>query len=322
MKYMTLFLMGAWLLTGCSGDETPLANSSNSTDSEGPLYVSLVARVSSVTEQAETRAGSESSSYFTTNDQMGLVMDGESFSCWTYSNGWAASTAIYWPDRDQNHTFCAYYPYAAASVSTAIPMPDLSKQSGLSTDLRQYDFVAATVTTDYASTSNGVVKFTSSNALQHKLSLVKLALSNAKDLQGSTINKVVWTASGLTTTATYSFTTDEVTYSTTAANTLTSEPSLTMSGTTQNLQYICNPKAASGDLALEIHYTNTQNQTKVASTTLSGKELAAGKQHTCSVSVEGDVITIDEITVADWGEGTDLGTVTISGQIENTSSDK
>jgi hypothetical protein len=26
--------------------------------------------------------------------------------------------------------------------------------------------------------------------------------------------------------------------------------------------------------------------------------------------------------VADWGEGTDLGTVTISGQIENTSSDK
>ena len=149
---------------------------------------------------------------FTEGDNIGLAYKvGEDaatdFVKWTFNGrDWIQNgSSLSWKNKDEEHTFYAFYPYVANAELTSVSMPLLTGQNGTMASVAERDFLVATKTQSYS--DGGKVSFTGvENAFKHVSSLVVLKLKNAGDLIAATINSISLTGANLVAASTYSFT--------------------------------------------------------------------------------------------------------------------
>jgi hypothetical protein len=257
----------------------------------------------------EVALGTRGAGYFENGDRMGLVVDAQYFSCWTYADGWTAENGVGWPDMVNEHSFAAYFPYAVAYSSSAIPVPALGEQAGDEASMKRCDFVAAVHPMVYEADTKGRVDFTGDYALQHKLALLQLTLCHVYDLEGATVDRLVWRAKGLTSAGTYSFEADSLTYAGDEADTLNSLPGQTMQDDL-TLYYVCNPLGEHTFLTLELHFTTADGRARMSTVQLRDCTLAPGQRLAFDLTVKHESIALADVTTADWNEAEDLGIVT------------
>lgn len=73
-------------------------------------------------------------------------MDDVGAVCWTFDGtAWSTSNSIFWEDKNNAHTFCAYYPFSSSATEDRkrIKMPSLDSQNGSWTNIAKYDFLTA-----------------------------------------------------------------------------------------------------------------------------------------------------------------------------------
>jgi hypothetical protein len=323
-KSILILASSVMLLASCGDVTVPSENAS-----ENGLSVSLLTEI----EQTSTRTAMDSNgvSTFQTNDKIGLIMNKTSFSCWTLNGStWSSTTSVYWNDKSTQHTFEAFYPYAACSDREKVPVPVLTEQSGSLSDLASYDFLVASASL-YYTTNNGIVAFTGDNAFEHKLTLVKLNLKFSDDMKDAHLNSLTLSATGLATRMYYSFdeellwevdddeedvvsrakdNDEEEDADDNSDNTLTSTPDVTVGNTTHSFYYVLNP--VSEAITVTLNYT-TNDKTYTASGTLTNGETSTGNQYETSVTVNDNVLSVGTFTISKWGNGGSLGDVIVSG---------
>ena len=156
---------------------------------------------------------------FSNGDEIGLAYKvGEDaatdFVEWTLSGSdWNQNgSSMTWKNKDEGHTFYAFYPYGNNDANTSleqVKMPLLTGQNGTMGSVAERDFLVATKTQSYS--DGGKVSFTGvENAFKHVSSLVVLKLKNAGDLVAATINNISLEGADLVAESTYSFINESV----------------------------------------------------------------------------------------------------------------
>ena len=152
---------------------------------------------------------------FADGDDIGLAYkvgtETENFVQWSFNgSAWTQNgSSMTWKNKDEEHSFYAFYPYVANAELTSVSMPLLTGQNGTMASVAERDFLVATKTQSYS--DGGKVSFTGvENAFKHVSSLVVLKLKNAGDLIAATINSISLTGANLVAASTYSFTATEM----------------------------------------------------------------------------------------------------------------
>ena len=110
------------------------------------------------------------SAIFAEGDKIGMFVDDNPVTEWTYSLKWTSPKA-YWDDLVTESTFSAFYPYNDATTDrTKVCLPSLKGQDGSWENIQKYDFMVAEVTQAYG--EDGTVAFTGNNSFRHISCLV------------------------------------------------------------------------------------------------------------------------------------------------------
>lgn len=252
---------------------------------------------------------------FEETDRIGVFIDDDPALEWTYGeSGWSANKTVYWPDKTEDHTFCAFYPYAEASSTANVPMPGLMSQTGTLESISACDFLVATVTQSYG--DDGVVNFQEENAFTHVSSLLQLTFKGNNDLSSSILKKISVDGEGILAPATYSFTTKEVTLTPNESSDLL-EVALNheMGGNDATFYFILNEKLdASSVVTLTVEY-ETDGKTYLAQMTDFANSIFTGgmrQRYTLSIKDSSLIITGSSISV--WDEGGSLEDIIIKGE--------
>ncbi|MBQ8887933.1 MAG: fimbrillin family protein [Bacteroidaceae bacterium] len=305
-----LLCMGITLMTGCQQSEVENSESND-------LRMSLVARIGNLTEAPASRyAGDEPNhAEFAENDCIGVFMDEDEALKWTYGlSGWTAETLVYWPDKTEEHSFCAFYPYAEATSTEEVPMPDLKSQAGTMESLSACDFLVAATTQSYG-TDGTVAFYGEGKSFSHVSSLLKLTIKGDGDLQTSTLDKISIAGTNIVAPSTYSFVDKAVTLSPDAdSDLLETTPSHEMNGADATYYFIVNEKLdASATVTLTIEYT-TAGKTYVASMeNFAGNTFAGGMQQSYTITIKDSSLIISGSEIEPWGEGETLEDIIING---------
>lgn len=252
---------------------------------------------------------------FKEKDRIGVFIDDKPALEWTYGeSGWSSNETVFWPDKTENHTFCAFYPYAEASSTANVPMPSLISQMGTMESISACDFLVATVTQSYG--DEGVVNFQEENAFTHVSSLLQLTFKGDGDLSSSILKKISVNGEGILAPATYSFTTKEVTLTPDESSDLL-EVALNheMGGNDATFYFILNEKLdVSSEVTLTVEY-ETDGTTYVAQMTNFANSIFTGgmrQRYTLSIKDSSLIITGSSISV--WDEGGVLEEIIIKGE--------
>ena len=129
--------------------------------------------------QTKTVTETDGTVTFSGGDKLGMfVLPGNTPVMWSYQNSrWVSSVSVEWENRTDDFEFLAYYPCDEVSGVTpdAVPMPDLSEQSGSLEDIGEKDFLVGRVVASYAD-NNGTVSFSGDNSMEHVYSLLYLSV--------------------------------------------------------------------------------------------------------------------------------------------------
>ena len=298
------------MTVGCQQSEVENSGSND-------LRMSLVARIGNLSEAPVSRyAGDEpNNAEFTENDCIGVFVDDEAALKWTYGlSGWTTETAVYWPDKTEDHTFCAFYPYAEAASTESVPMPGLKSQNGSMSSLSDCDFLVATTTQSYG--ADGTVAFYGEGkSFSHVSSLLKLTIKGDGDLQASTLNSISITGTNIVAPSTYSFDTKAVTLTPDAeSDILSAGLSHEMSGTDATFYFIVNEKKdASSVVTLTIEYTTGGKVYEASLANFAGNTFAGGMQQSYTLTIKDSSLIISGAEIEPWGEGETLEEIVING---------
>lgn len=145
---------------------------------------------------------------FSENDITGMFMENvDNPVAWTYRNGnWETENTMMWENRNDDFEFLAYYPCVETEgiSRTAVPMPDLSVQTGNMADIGEKDFLVGRCVTSY-SDNNGIVSFSGENSFVHVYSLLHLNIVNADLSQPFSMKECTFSGEGIVTPHVYSF---------------------------------------------------------------------------------------------------------------------
>ncbi|WP_455673395.1 fimbrillin family protein [Phocaeicola sp.] len=302
MMYKNALLMlccGMACITACQNAGTEEPGSDD-------LYMSVVARIGEASNvPGERYVGPNVNNVeFTPGDDMGLFIDDAVAVRWVYSNGWLSENTTYWADKDRDHTFWAYYPYADAASSANVPMPSLLGQSGNIESISKCDFLVAKTTQTYG--QDGVVLFKGEGkSFRHVSSLVHLVINGRENLANSILTKIAIAGKDITVSSSYSFTDNKVTLDRSEEGSLLEVPmEYEMNGQDQDFYFILNEKKTDDVMTLTIDYsTGDKNYTakleKFANNTLVG---GAQQSYTLTIKDSSVIISDSEITSWDTGE--------------------
>ncbi|TDA86044.1 hypothetical protein E1J02_26870 [Phocaeicola dorei] len=70
---------------------------------------------------------------FSKTDDIGVFMDNDSAVRWIFDGtSWTTEKSVFWKDKNQEHTFYAYYPHSGSKAESKenIKMPSLDSQNG------------------------------------------------------------------------------------------------------------------------------------------------------------------------------------------------
>ena len=305
------YLWAAALLLGlasCESQEVQNVSESN----DDLLAVQIEAAISSGSAaRSESEVGKTA---FADADELGLFAFGNtSVSKWTYSSStWSAESTLYWPTKSTEYTFYAFYPYDENATLTSVPMPDLTAQDG--TFSESNDFIVASKTCSYNSTTDGLVSFSGDDAFKHVYSMLTLAFTNGVD-ESLTLSSVTASLEGMMTQCYYNFENGASEESETAVDGITFSglSQVIESDGTYSLVFLTNAVATSGNLTITIVYTrDTTTYTATAEVSITGLE--ASTHYTLSLNIAKNKLTLEVIDIEDWVDS-DMDDVTLTEEV-------
>ena len=302
MKHGT-YWMGfvSLLLAACQGQDVPTV-----TDEE-KLPMSVQAEIeNSSSANARTSTTDGGAVSFVAGDKIGLFVPNQiSPVVWTYSgSGWTPGKTVYWKDKTSTYDFYAYYPCSgdvSAVTASAVPMPDLSAQTGTLEKLGDYDFLVATQDCSYGTT--GAVSFTGEHQFQHVLSRVTFTFNVDEMGAGVVLDKVSLIADDLSNKISYSFSSQAIAPASDSGHTIAA-------AIRSNTAVLLTPPLRNSTLTLAVTYT-VGDKTVTLSDTTSALSLTAGANHQMTVTVKQGGLIISDATVADWSDGSSLPGITV-----------
>lgn len=306
-----LLCLGITMMTGCQESEVE-----NSKSNE--LRMSLVARIGNLNEVPAGRyAGDEpNAAEFAENDRIGVFVDDAEALEWTYGlSGWSAGKTVYWPDKTEEHTFCAFYPYTEAVSTEEVSMPDLKNQTGTMESLSECDFLVATTTQSYG-TDGTVAFYGEGKSFAHVSSLLKLTIKGDGDLQSSTLDKISISGTNIVAPSTYSFVDKVVTLAPDAdSDLLEAAPLHAMNGADATYYFIVNEKLdASAVVTLTIEYTTGDKTYTASLENFAGNTFAGGMQQSYTLTIKDSSLILSGSEISSWGEGESLDDIVINGE--------
>lgn len=276
-----------------------------------------------VLEARYVQSTEKASANFSPNDCIGVFMDGTLAGFTMNSSAWVTSSEdFFWPDREEEHMFHAFYPYTDATADATtelVPMPSLKGQDGTWENLSQFDFLVATKTLAYQDDA-GKVAFSGENAFKHVSSLLKINLKAEGDLANATITKITLQGENLVTSTSYSFTTGNVTTDRKEESALTIEPGLQMDDADAPFYFIVNGEKEAADetssavrpIDLSIEYTcNGKNY--IANREEFANSLLFGHLHSYDIIIKGGNVIITGGEISGWATG-ETETIIINGE--------
>jgi len=279
--------------------------------------MSIVASIKGQKNALDSRyAGNDPSTVaFTEKDRIGVFVDAGAAQEWTYgTSGWSSTKTVFWPDKTENHTFCAFYPYAEATSTASVPMPTLLSQKGTVESISACDFLVATVTQSYG--DDGVVSFQEENAFTHVSSLLQLTFKGDGDLRSSVLKKISVEGKGIVASSTYSFATEEVTLTDSESADLLEVP-LTheMAGKDVTFYFILNEKLdASSVVTLTVEYETDGTAYVACMTDFAGNVFTGGMRQRYTLSIKDSELSLMGSSISAWDEGGSLEDIIIKGE--------
>lgn len=269
--------------------------------------LSMEAEISGASNNVISRTNTthEGNVSFSAGDKIGFYMpEAETAGEWSYSgSNWTSSVNYEWKDKVMPYHFCAFYPSVESAPRTAIPMPDLSLQTGTWEDLGQYDFLVAHNTSKYTDKS-GVVSFTGESAFKHVYAMVSITLKKDKEEEQVTLSDITFEAPGIVTPHTYqlgnSAMEDAMSISGDAVDTFTL-PNISNDVPTEgcNKVFIVNPLELEDPINLLIKY-NRDGISYSASTKALGTNLKKGSFYNLTLRLKKSGLVVEGNTVEDW----------------------
>lgn len=252
---------------------------------------------------------------FEVSDAIGVFVDNAAAMKWTYiSSGWSSENDVYWPDKTQNHTFCAFYPYVEATSIAKVPMPSLLGQSGTIASISKCDFLVASVTQSCG--TDGIIAFREENAFSHVSSLVQLTFKGDGDLSSAVLTKISIEGKDIVASSTYSFSEELVSMNPDAASdVLDVALSHPMEGKDATFYFILNEKEdASEPVVLTVEY-KTDDKTYVARMeNFAGNVFVGGVKQSYTITIKERLLIIDGSSISSWGAGESLENIVINGE--------
>lgn len=305
-----LLCLGIMFLSSCQQSEVENSSSNG-------LQMSLVANIGNFNEVSNSRyVGSDPNVVeFGEYDNIGVFMDGGEAMQWTYGlTGWTSDEPVYWPDKDVQHVFHAYYPYSPASSVDDVPMPDLKEQTGTIPSISRCDFLVASTTQDFG--EDGTVLFKGEGkSFAHVSSLLKLTIKGDDDLKSSVLNCITIEGTNLIAPARYSFENNSVTLSPdTGSDVLDVSLEHEMNASDATFYFIVNEKKDElSSITLTIEYT-TEDKTYVAQLeNFAGNVFEGGMQQSYTITIKDRTLLITGAEILPWGVGENLDDIIING---------
>lgn len=271
------------------------------------LPMRVEASIAQDAKSARTAMSGENAISFSENDCIGLFVPWESTARkWTYNGTtWTSAQSVYWKDKETNYTFYAYYPCGSevAASKDAVPLPNLSSQTGTLDGLAAYDFLVASVTTKYSTTNNGTLSFTGSDAFQHVLSRITFSFDKSSMDDAVQLQSIRLDSNALSANNTCNLTTKEI------SSITNSQHEILSNIVAEKSEMLVHPISNATVTLSVVYQINSANVT--VSKEISNFSLQMGSRHTMSVKIEQGTLTISEATIAPWGEGSTLNDVTL-----------
>lgn len=153
------------------------------------LPMSVIAQIGVIHNEPTPRySGEVGSAIFAEGDKIGMFVDDNPVTEWTYSLKWTSPKA-YWDDLVTESTFSAFYPYNDATTDrTKVCLPSLKGQDGSWENIQKYDFMVAEVTQAYG--EDGTVAFTGNNSFRHISCLVQFDIKAAGTLSDAVLTNL------------------------------------------------------------------------------------------------------------------------------------
>ena len=297
------------LTMGCSKAEFPESASEKHS-------ISISAEIGSTNQNSLRYAGEVGQSQFAENDAIGLFQNDDLIPVkWTYDGSdWKADKTMYWKDKTQIQTFKAFYPYANAENQTAVPMPDLSNQSGKLTDIGKYDFLVAVKEQNL--NDGSTVHFSGQHSFKHVSSLIKLTILGTQDLSSATLNSVKLKGENIVSASSYNFNnSNKVVFSNTVSEVEVGKAHVMGSANVEFYVIIhAQDYSQNEGVSLEISYTNNKKDYVATLPKFLANSLQGGKQVTATLNIKENEIVISNNSISPWDtEGGELGDIIIGG---------
>lgn len=303
-KKMKQFYLGGLitLLVACQEQALPLE-----TEKE-VLPMRVEASIAQDAKSARTAMSGENAISFSENDCIGLFVPWESTARkWTYNGTtWTSAQSVYWKDKETNYTFYAYYPCGSevAASKDAVPLPNLSSQTGTLDGLAAYDFLVASVTTNYSTTNNGTLSFTDSDAFKHVLGRISFTINNSAMDSKAQLIGIKLSSDDFHTKSVYNLENRTMSPTEDSMNDISSAivPE-------QTTDILVNP-VTNATVTISLDYQiNSENVT--VSNVIENLSIQAGKKHAMQLTVQQGQLKLESMTIASWEEGTELPGVTL-----------
>lgn len=264
-------------------------------------------------------------SYFSEADQIGLFLPEKDIPyCWTYRNGgiWESEIPLFWPDKTKVLQFSAFYPYRETASADKIPMPDLSLQQGVWSDIGRFDFLVARTSCSYATSYEGKIPFTGESSFRHIYSLLVLRFVDSSDEkeQGTTfLRRLSVEGKGILAAHEYNLEkqkmqpldTDLRNQQTNTWSVSWEAEQMKIGNDGYTVPLLINPSAQSLPLSLQVSYTSDEMR-HTADIRTPEIRFESGKRYKYTVKIKNEGLVLVEGSIAEWEEGVDMGEFVIS----------
>lgn len=263
--------------------------------------------------------------YFSEADQIGLFLPEKDIPyCWTYRNGgiWESEIPLFWPDKTKVLQFSAFYPYRETASADKIPMPDLSLQQGVWSDIGRFDFLVARTSCSYATSHEGKIPFTGESSFRHIYSLLVLRFVDSSDEkeQGTTfLRRLSVEGKGILAAHEYNLEkqmmqpldTDLRNQQTNTWSVSWEAEQMKIGNDGYTVPLLINPSAQSLPLSLQVSYTSDEMR-HTADIRTPEIRFESGKRYKYTVKIKNEGLVLVEGSIAEWEEGVDMGEFVIS----------
>lgn len=288
---MKKYLFGAMMLALAACQQNEVVNEEN-----GNIPVVVKTSIDGMLgSRVSTEAGGTGT--FVEDDAIGLFM-AETDNLVNYTlqgSTWMATPQLYWPNKNDEFKFEAFYPYVENATRTAVPMPVLTNQDGTLENIGQNDFLVASVSQNYG--TDGIVSL----SFVHQYTLLAFNLNIMTDGgEGITLNSFKLDGEKIVAASDYSFATSSVQYKEDGAgSSLTVTRNAAYNKENETLYILLNPVQLTEGLKVTCEYIAGEKQ-YAATATLPDPSLAASKLVQYKLSIKEKEVLVSGCTVTPW----------------------